>query len=95
MSYRIYYTDGSTDERIEAASTIGVAAIVEKTPRTIHNRCAYYVYTKNGMCCCNNMDGMIDLVLYDFNNIIRIFQGRSMMNDDFWRLYDRVKEENP
>jgi|GEM_PF-6608305 len=97
MNYLIYYTDGSTDNHIETASTLGVAVIVEKTQtsRTIHNRCAYYVYTKDGMCCCNNLDGMLDLVLHKFDNIIRIFQGRTMVNDDFWRLYEKVKLENP
>ena len=98
MKWRIYYFDNTVnDGPIETAPTLGVAAIVErnKSGRVIHQRCSYYVYMTDGIHPCNQFDGLIDLVLHDCSNIIRVFQGRSMTNDVFWKLYDRIKTENP
>lgn len=95
MKDRFYYTDSTMDE--EGSCTIGIACIVSNrdTSRVIHQRNAYYLDTTDGWIVCDDIDGLIDQVLHHFDRIKKVYQGRGMSNDEFWKLYERVKKENP
>jgi hypothetical protein len=99
MKCRIYYTEGEVydGDPLNAPTTIGVACVVYpgEKGRVIHNRNGYYLYCKTGWLPIDNIDGLIDQMLHNFSNVLRVFQGRSMTNEAFWKLYDRVKKENP
>ena len=92
-----YYTDGTRLKDTSNLPTTGIACIVDyqAKERRIHHRKAYYLDTKQGWIVCDDMDGLIDQVLHNFRNIKRVFQGRGMEHDAFWKLYERVKRENP
>lgn len=98
MIDRIYYTDDSMIEGpLEDAPATGIACIVSHRSgsRVIHHGKAYYLDTEDGWLVCDAIDGLIDQVLHYFGRIRKVYQGRGMVNDDFWKLYDRVKKENP
>lgn len=97
MNWRVYYDDLTHYEGpLEDALNIGVVFIVEpQSSRVIHNRNGYWIYTDDGILPIDNLDGLIDQVLHQLPRIKRIFQGRSMTNDQYWAYYDRVKAENP
>ena len=94
---KFYYTNGTCLDDADNLPTIGIACIADHqvTPRRIHHRNAYYLDTRQGWIVCDDIDGLIDQVLHNFRNIKRIFQGRGMEHDAFWKLYERVKRENP
>lgn len=94
IKWRIYYDDYTTVDREENIRPFGVAFIAERQNdgRIIHQRSSYYLLTDDGWIVVET-DGLIDWMLHKLGKIKRVIMGRSMTNNAYWALYEKVKND--
>jgi len=92
--WRIYYDDYTTVDIEDNIKSLGVACIAElcHDGRVIHNRSSYYLLTDEGWIVVE-LDGLIDWMLHKLDKVKRVCMGRSMTNDAYWALYEKVKND--